>query len=207
MQGTVFCASFRMCEVTTFSLKPSSIYEIMTAENWILPIHFRTHHCLQATSFFSLATFRCHIATVTSKKESPNRQLNILRFLGLGIPMNLYFPLLFISNFIPTVDGSEIPNNHLGYINLVQKGTNGHQPQLVSRISEPSTVSSNFILVIFIQRNGFLFKAFSSGVRLKQRVALVETEIEPKGQCGCNTSFNFKIYPGKINISPKKEPF
>ena len=38
-----------------------------------------------------------------------------------------------------TVDGSEIPNNHLGCINLDNNGMTNYRSQLVSRISEPST--------------------------------------------------------------------
>ena len=41
-----------------------------------------------------------------------------------------------------TVDGSEIPKNHLGCIEPVVYNGINYQPQLVSRISEPSTVWS-----------------------------------------------------------------
>ena len=43
-----------------------------------------------------------------------------------------------------TVDGSEIPNNHLGFIKPVVNNGINYQPQLVSRISEPSTVVAVF---------------------------------------------------------------
>ena len=45
------------------------------------------------------------------------------------------------SSFINTVDGSENPNNHLGCRNPVYNEKN-YQPQLVSQISESSTVST-----------------------------------------------------------------
>ena len=38
------------------------------------------------------------------------------------------------------VDGSEIPNNHLGCNKSLVNTRINYQPQLVSRISEPSTV-------------------------------------------------------------------
>ena len=54
-----------------------------------------------------------------------------------------------------TVDGSEIPNNHRGCMNPWWSNGINYQPQLVSRISEPSTVgwlgfaSFNHHLLIF----------------------------------------------------------
>ncbi len=63
---------------------------------------------------------------------------------------------------------------------------------------------SNFIPVILIQRNGFLLEFFNSGVKLKQRVALAQTEIEPKGQCGCNTSVKFWNIPTENQHVPKQ---
>ena len=54
-------------------------------------------------------------------------------------PMN--FLLKHGGYSIAAVDGSEIPNNHLGSKQKhVNNGIN-YQPQLVRRISEPSTVS------------------------------------------------------------------
>ena len=45
---------------------------------------------------------------------------------------------------VPTVDGSEIPNNHLGcFVNPANNGKNYHINRWSYRISEPSTVSWN----------------------------------------------------------------
>ena len=48
----------------------------------------------------------------------------------------------------PTVDGSEIPNNHLGYINLVNTGIS-YQPQLVQDFWTINSCNKNFIQTRF----------------------------------------------------------
>ena len=66
-----------------------------------------------------------------------------------------------------TVDGSEIPNNHLGCIPIpVNDGIN-YQPHLVSRISEPSTVSneSGWISTLFAS---LLKHVFRQNMRLNR---------------------------------------
>ena len=61
------------------------------------------------------------------------------RRISAWIPhMDEFFEVVYVIS--GTVDGSEIPNNHHGiYKTVVNNGIN-YQPELVSRISEPSTV-------------------------------------------------------------------
>ena len=59
------------------------------------------------------------------------------------LPYLVMFPhnVALLEEFWEILLMEEIPNNHLGYINLGNSGIN-YQPQLVRRISDPSTVLS-----------------------------------------------------------------
>ena len=62
-----------------------------------------------------------------------------------------YFPIIMANKIFPnhTVDGSEIPNNHLGCIRPY-KSWDKLLHQLVNQISEPSTVNKWLITMVIV---------------------------------------------------------
>jgi len=54
---------------------------------------------------------------------------------GTHYDIYIYLHNSWFQVYVPTVDGSEIPNNHLGCITPCKKNEINYQAQLVSRIS------------------------------------------------------------------------